>query len=162
MTEQNPSEALAKFHRERSDRARNSILETLRKIEAEIAERGYYCDPEDPDKPRRLSIQEVQRRAGVSTAYLRNSRHTDLREIVQDWLHVQKEQFATAKPDATKVRRYTIRFYEKSLAQVTAEAMHWRATKAAQEKRIADLEAQIEAMSVNGGNVVSLSPKRQK
>ncbi|MCR9071840.1 MAG: hypothetical protein NXI18_08980 [Alphaproteobacteria bacterium] len=162
MSERKAGDALAQYHKDRSNKARNSIIATLRMIEAEIVERGYYCDPDDPDKPRRLSLEEVQRRAGVSTAYLRNSRHADLREIVQDWLHVQKERFATAKPDAAEARRDTIRFYEKALAEVAAEALHWRATKAAQEKRIADLEAQIEAMSDNGDRIVSLGSKRQK
>lgn len=158
MTTQKPGATLAQFHRERSDRARNSILAALRTLESEIAERGYYCDPEDPDKPRRLSVQEVQRRAGVSSGYLRNSRHSDLREIVNDWLHAQKARFATAKPDAAKVRRDTIRWYEQALAEVTAEAMQWRATKAAQEKRIAELEA----MCARDGNVVPSEPTKQK
>lgn len=162
MTAPKTGDALARYHKDRKNRTRTAIVETLRVIEAEIAKRGFYSDPEDPDKPRRLSVQEVQRRAGVSESYLRIPRHADLLEIVQDWLHVQKDQFATAKPDATKARRDTIRFYEQALADVTAEALQWRATKAAQEKRIKDLEAQIAAMSTSTGTVVSLAPKRPK
>ncbi|MCC8950219.1 hypothetical protein H8A97_35370 [Bradyrhizobium sp. Arg62] len=146
---------LAQYHRERSDEKRKAVLATLRQIEAEIVEHGYFCAPENPDKHLRLSMSDVQRRAGVSEAYLRNPRHHDLREVVQDWLRVQAQKFATSKPEGKKVKRGTILFYERALQEVSAEALRWRTEKAAFEKQIADLKKEIAAMR-RSDNVVGI------
>lgn len=122
MSDHDPkNEPLAKFHRERMEHSRQSVLDAMKTIDAEMAERGYYSDPKDPDKPLRLSVQEVQRRAGVSDAYLRNVRHKDLKKIVQDWLQTHKNKSTTSKPDAVKARRDTIKFYERALSETAAE-----------------------------------------
>jgi len=149
---------LAQYHRERSDEKRQAVLVTLRQIEIEIAEHGYYSAPDDPDKHLRLSMSEVQRRAGVSEAYLRNPRHHDLRKIVQDWLRVQAQKFATSKPEGKKVKRDTIRFYERALQEVSAEALRWRVEKAAFEKEIADLRQEIAAMR-RSDNIVGIKSR---
>lgn len=148
MTKKSPStqSKLAVYHRKRSKKSREAVLTAMRQIEAEIATRGYYCDSDDPDKHLRLSVSEVLRRAGVSEAYLRNPRNHDLRAIVQDWLHVQKEMFATSKPKGKKVRRDTIQFYEKALQKVSAEAVQWRATTDTLKKEIVNLEEEIANM----------------
>ena len=152
---------LAQYHRDRSDKARKRLLETLRQIEAEVAERGYYCDAEDPDKHLRLSMVEVQRRAGLSDAYLRNRRDHDLREIVQDWLHVQKQNFATSKPSGKKIKRDTIRFYEDVLRKTSSEAQAWLIKKVELEKELSALRQEIESVR-RSDNVAGIKSKRKQ
>ncbi|WP_119306030.1 hypothetical protein [Cohaesibacter haloalkalitolerans] len=161
MTDENQ---LAKHHKERMEASRQSILGAMKDIEAEIDERGYYCDPEDPDKPRRLSMQEIQRRAGVSEAYLRNARHADLREDVRQWLAVQKKKTgASSKPEAEKVRRETIRYYEQTLKELATETAMWKAAHDDLVKQVERLKTQIANMSSNDGNkIVLLDPRKNK
>ncbi|WP_108258579.1 hypothetical protein [Mangrovicoccus ximenensis] len=145
--------ALASYHHRRQEDARTALLSALGKIEAEIAEHGFYPDPEDRDKPCRLSQAEVLRRAGLSESYLRNARNKSLRKIVQDRLRALSKRSATTKAEAGKLRQDTLRYYEQALKQVSAQALRWKTDKAELEEKIRNLEAQIAGLQ-GAGNVV--------
>ena len=161
MGDSSKTEPLAEYHRGRKEKSQQAILDAMRTIDAEIAQRGYYYEPDNPDKPRRLSVQEVQRRAGVSEAYLRNARHKDLKKQVQNWVKGHKKESAVSKPDGAKARRDTIEFFEQALAEISSQAISWRKDLATKDRRIKALEAQILNMSSgNSDNVVPMPPRR--
>ena len=134
---------LTRYQKERSKEARASILSTLRKIEKELSDQGFYSDPEDSTKEKRLTLTEIQKRAGVSDAFLRNEKHRDLRDIVQDWLHIQKREHNTTKSRKKKDTRDKIEFYEKALSSVSSEAQAWLLEKSHLNTELEKLRSEV-------------------
>ena len=151
---------LALYHRERSQKARQALLATLRVIEADIATYGYYSDPSDLDKPLRLSMAEVQRRAGLGAAFLRNQRHHDLRETVLDWLSGQKKSFETSKTGGQKKKRERISYYEDVLKKVSSEGQDWLIERARLTMELSKLKGEIELVRARS-NVVGIHKDKE-
>lgn len=145
---------LAQYHQQRSKEARERLLTVLRQIEKELVQHGFYFSPNSPDHPRRLSLAEVQRRAGLGSSFLRNPRHHDLREIVQDWLLVQQRSFSTSKSRGQRKKRNKISFYEEALAKASSEAQAWLIEKKQLKNEVTELKKRLEIAS-GKTNVVS-------
>jgi Tfp pilus assembly ATPase PilU len=119
----------------------------LRQIEKELVQHGFYHSPSSPDHPRRLSLAEVQRRAGLGSSFLRNPRHHDLREIVKDWLLVQQRGFSTSKKLGQGKKRDKISFYEDALAKASSEAQAWLIEKKRLKNEVAELKKSLKIAS---------------
>jgi len=145
------ADELKRYQKERSSRARSAVLNALREIDIELAERGYYRDPEQPENSKRLTLSEIQKRAGVSDGFLRNIKHRDLRKIVQDWLLVKKQDLLPAKAEASGAKPDTISYYESALRRASSDAQVWLTEKKKLQDEISRLEKALKAKNAKFG-----------
>ncbi|WP_449225059.1 hypothetical protein [Azospirillum argentinense] len=162
MTDHAGGQSLAEHQRLRKKATTESVLSTLRMIEAEIESNGGLY----PENHGRINIVEVCRRADVRPVTLRTPRHKDTKVIVEAWLtKLRKHGIITSKTAARKEaqvrKRRRLDHNEQAMREMAADQQKYLEEIRELRREIEALKAQLVAAQT-ADNVIGMAARRLK
>lgn len=150
-------------HRRR-DATHTRIHDAMATMEAEIeANGGVY-----PGNKGKITLSEVYARAGVGRSTMGEEHHKGLIAEVKAWIAKRRKVGPVVKKDVVLHQRDVMAALGARIEVLAADAQAWaakcaeaEAAIAARDRRIEDLEAEIERLRGAGGKVTSLKGRRK-